>query len=219
MTELLLGCLGVFLVWVTLFPLRKWLNRRHVVDVPNERSSHTVRTPRGGGLAIVAVALLGIMLYYGMLGKPGSGPVVLSYVTGALAIAVVSWLDDLRSVAKRVRFGVHALCAVLAIGGLGYWRIVSIPALGEWELGWIGMPITFLWIVGLTNAYNFMDGIDGIAGSQAVVAGLGWVVVGRMGGQPAVEVLAILLAGGCLGFLAHNWPPLQRHHRGLLGSV
>ena len=75
------------------------------------------------------------------------------------------------------------------------------------SLGWLGLIITFLWIVGLTNAYNFMDGIDGIAGGQAVVAGMGWAVLGYLTDQPLVGLMGVLLAASSLGFLGHNWPP------------
>ena len=85
-------------------------------------------------------------------------------------------------------------------------------------MGWAGLPLTFVWIVGFTNAYNFMDGIDGIAGSQAVAAGLGWMVLGQLSGQPAVSVLGLLLASSTLGFLGHNWPP-ARIFMGDVGSA
>ena len=77
------------------------------------------------------------------------------------------------------------------------------------SLGWLGLIITFLWIVGLTNAYNFMDGIDGIAGGQAVVAGMGWAVLGWLTVQPLVGLMGVLLAAASLGFLGHNWPPAR----------
>ncbi|MCX6038443.1 MAG: glycosyl transferase, partial [Chloroflexi bacterium] len=80
---------------------------------------------------------------------------------------------------------------------------------GTINLGWLGLAITFLWIVGLINAYNFMDGIDGIAGGQAVVAGLGWIVLGWLGNQTLVVALGLLLAASSLGFLGYNWPPAK----------
>ncbi|HYK87754.1 MAG TPA: polysaccharide biosynthesis protein, partial [Acidobacteriota bacterium] len=75
--------------------------------------------------------------------------------------------------------------------------------------GWAGMPLCFLWIVGLTNAFNFMDGIDGIAGAQAIVAGAGWAALGWQSGQAVVAVLGVLVAFASLGFLSHNWPPAR----------
>jgi UDP-N-acetylmuramyl pentapeptide phosphotransferase/UDP-N-acetylglucosamine-1-phosphate transferase len=85
-------------------------------------------------------------------------------------------------------------------------------------LGSAGVVLTLAWIVGLTNAYNFMDGSDGIAGSQAVVAGVAWAVLGWLGNEPLVTGLGLLLAAGSVGFLAHNWPP-ARVFLGDVGSV
>jgi UDP-N-acetylmuramyl pentapeptide phosphotransferase/UDP-N-acetylglucosamine-1-phosphate transferase len=76
-------------------------------------------------------------------------------------------------------------------------------------LGWLGLILIFFWIVGLTNSYNFMDGIDGIAGGQAVVAGLGWAIFGWLGNDPLVCALGMLMAACSLGFLGHNWPPAR----------
>jgi UDP-N-acetylmuramyl pentapeptide phosphotransferase/UDP-N-acetylglucosamine-1-phosphate transferase len=115
----------------------------------------------------------------------------------------------LRSLPVRVRFLTHALGALLVIAGIGYWRVADFPLLGQVQLGWLGLPLVFVWIVGLTNSYNFMDGIDGIAGGQAVLAGLGWALFGWWGDQPQVGALGALLAASSLGFLGHNWPPAR----------
>jgi UDP-N-acetylmuramyl pentapeptide phosphotransferase/UDP-N-acetylglucosamine-1-phosphate transferase len=95
---------------------------------------------------------------------------------------------------------------------------MALPLLGPLALGWFGLIMTFVWIVGLTNAYNFMDGIDGIAGGQAVVAGLGWTLLGWLDHQPLVAALGLLLAASSLGFLGHNWPP-ARIFMGDVGSA
>lgn len=84
---------------------------------------------------------------------------------------------------------------------------VELPPHPVLPIGWLGVPLTFLWLAGLTNAHNFMDGIDSLAGGQAVVAGLAWLVLGSLVGLPVVGLLGVLVAGSNLGFLAHNWPP------------
>jgi UDP-N-acetylmuramyl pentapeptide phosphotransferase/UDP-N-acetylglucosamine-1-phosphate transferase len=76
-------------------------------------------------------------------------------------------------------------------------------------LGWLGIPLTLAWIVGLTNAYNFMDGIDGIAAGQAIVAGIGWLILGNMLGEPRFAALGLAVAASSLGFLVHNRPPAK----------
>ncbi len=210
MSALVLSYLGVV-------GLRRWAERRQMLDIPNERSSHTRPTPRGGGLAIVLVVLVGwlvaLRLYPDAPVQAG-----LIYAVGAGLIAAVSWLDDLRSLSNRVRFAAHMLGAVLAIWAFGYWTDITVPLIGSLHLGLLGLPITFLWIVGLTNAYNFMDGIDGIAGGQAVVAGSGWAVVGWLTDQPLLGIMGVLLAAASLGFLGQNWPP-ARIFMGDVGSA
>ena len=130
-------------------------------------------TPVGGGLVIVVVCLVGVTVAW-FFYPTWTAAALLAYLSGAALIAFISWQDDLHAVPIRVRLTIHSLGAVLAILGFGYWSVMTLPLVGPLALGWLGLIMTFVWIVGLTNAYNFMDGIDGIAGGQAVVAGLGW---------------------------------------------
>ena len=117
-------------------------------------------TPRGGGLAMVLMAS-GAGLWF--MREAGLSR-ALVYVICGLVIAWLGWRDDVHSLSARVRFAVQGLVAAVSIYGLGYFKTVTIPLFGELQLGVVGVIITFLWIIGLTNAYNFMDGIDGIAG-------------------------------------------------------
>lgn len=213
----LLGVAALVLSYLGVAALRVWAERRQILDIPNERSSHTRPTPRGGGLIIALVSTVGLVLAW-FVDPDWSPAALLAYLGGAWLIASVSWLDDLRSLPNRVRFAAHAGGAILALLAFDHWRIVSVPLVGAFDLGWLGLLITFIWIVGLTNAYNFMDGIDGIAGAQAVVAGIGWAVLGGLSGQPLVGILGLLLAAGSLGFLGHNWPP-ARIFMGDVGSA
>jgi len=197
--------------------IRRWAGRARMLDVPNVRSSHTRPTLRGGGLAIVVVVLAGLWLL--ALGNPVFPWWAMTSLTlGALLVAGVSWRDDMRPMSFEVRLLVHALGACVAIMGIGVIRKISVPLGMDLSLGWLGFPLTLLWIVGLTNAYNFMDGIDGIAGGQAVAAGVGWAVIGWLGGQPMVGGVGLLIAAGSLGFLGHNWPP-ARVFMGDVGSA
>lgn len=197
--------------------LRHWAEKRQILDIPNERSSHTRPTPRGGGLVIVILSTAGFI--FAWLRDPTTSPTpLIAYLAGAWLIAGVSWLDDMGSLPNRLRFAAHSLGAIFVILTFDYWRFVNIPFAGPFDLGWLMLPITFVWIVGLTNAYNFMDGIDGIAGGQAVAAGIGWAVLGWLTGQPLVSILGLLLAATNLGFLGHNWPP-ARIFMGDVGSA
>jgi UDP-N-acetylmuramyl pentapeptide phosphotransferase/UDP-N-acetylglucosamine-1-phosphate transferase len=205
----ILGLIAAVVTYAGVARYRLWAERHQILDLPNERSSHTYPTPRGGGLILVIVTLaFGWMLSAGAAG-PAWRPAYLYYAAGASLIAAVSWLDDLRSLAKWTRLLVHILGAVIAISGLGYWHSIQLPLLGAVTLGWWGSLVTALWIVGLTNAYNFMDGIDAIAGGQALVGGLAWALLGWTGGHPLVGGIGWLLACSSVGFLIHNWHPAR----------
>lgn len=197
--------------------LRRWAPER-MLDIPNVRSSHTRPTPRGGGLGIVIGVLIGAwgLFLSRILSMPLREVVALSL--GGGIVALVGWLDDIHNVPTRLRFIVQALSSIIIIIAIGYIKAVAVPIIGDIRLYSIGIPVTLIWIIGLTNAYNFMDGIDGIAGGQAVVAGLGWMIIGLMGGQYSVSLLGVLLWASSLGFLFHNWPP-ARIFMGDVGSA
>lgn len=186
--------------------LRIWVKRR-LVAVPNERSSHTRPTPSGGGVAIAGAGLLGIYLF--ALLQQQWTTALWCYGAGAALIALVSWYDDRYTVANRIRFGIHSIGALLLVGGSGFVNRVEIPLLGNLPLGWLGLALCLLWLVGMTNAYNFMDSIDGLAGSQAVLAGGSWALLGYWLDQQLLMALGLFLAAGSLGFLGHNWPPAR----------
>jgi len=184
---------------------RFWSLTKNLLDVPNERSSHTTPTPRGGGLIIVFVSLSAYVIYNIMTGRNFSG----SYLLGALIIAFVSWLDDLFTVSFVWRFLIHSLAAVLIVSATGYFTEIYIPFGGSFNLRIFGSILTFVWIVWLTNAFNFMDGIDGLAGIQTVTAGIGWLLIGKVLGFDGASVLGGVLAFSGLGFLLQNWYPAK----------
>ena len=203
----LIGIYTLALAALGVYSLRHWATARNLLALPNERSSHVRPTPSGGGVAIVLCTLLGLIFY--TLASDTFSPVLWVYAGSAAAIALVSWFDDLYTLPNRWRFAVHSAAALVVIIAIGSWQTVDLPLLGTLALGWLGLPLTFVWIVGLTNAYNFMDGIDGLAGSQAVLAGTGWALVGWWSDQPAVMAVGLLIAVSSLGFLAHNWAPAK----------
>ncbi|MEP6923417.1 MAG: glycosyltransferase family 4 protein [Pyrinomonadaceae bacterium] len=195
---------------------RRLALRRQILDVPNERSSHSNPTPRGGGIIIFAVIIIFLCLGTQQGGELSE---LTTFLTGAILIAVVSWLDDLYSLPSFLRFGVHIAAAILVIFGIGYFKTIELPFFSvNLEPLFGGQIITVLWIVGLTNAYNFMDGIDGIAGTQGFTAGLGWSLAGWWTGEPLIFLFGGLLAATNLGFLWHNWHP-ARIFMGDVGSA
>jgi UDP-N-acetylmuramyl pentapeptide phosphotransferase/UDP-N-acetylglucosamine-1-phosphate transferase len=216
-TVIALGAITIGLSYFGVWQYSKWATRENILDIPNERSSHTKPIPRGGGVVIVALTLGGLFLCQ-VLGSCGSWKLVLGFMFGAFLISGISWVDDLHSLPVGIRFTCHSLAAVIGIVVFGYWHTVSFPLIGQIQLDLVGLPLTFFWIVGLTNAFNFMDGIDGIAAVQAAVAGFWWSVFGWVYLQPLLLVLGLCLACSSMGFLVHNWPP-ARIFMGDVGSA
>jgi UDP-N-acetylmuramyl pentapeptide phosphotransferase/UDP-N-acetylglucosamine-1-phosphate transferase len=106
-----------------------------------------------------------------------------------------------------VRLVAHVVAAALVVAGIGTWQTLSWPGLAQFDLAWAAVPFTVFVVTGFVNAFNFMDGIDGIAGSQAVIAGIGWVGVGYAIQDPLVAATGAAIAGASLGFLRFNWSP------------
>ena len=191
--------------YLGIYMIRRLVLHYQILDRPNERSSHEVPRPRGGGGAIAILVLLTALfslkqidLKYGLI-----------YITCATIIAWLGWRDDLQSLSPKVRFTVQGIVAAVSIWGLGYFKAVTIPLLGELQLDGVGLVITFLWIIGLTNAYNFMDGIDGMAGGVALAGGLGWMMLASNAHTPFAFWIALAIAASSLGFLGHNWSPAK----------
>jgi UDP-N-acetylmuramyl pentapeptide phosphotransferase/UDP-N-acetylglucosamine-1-phosphate transferase len=185
-----------------------------ILDKPNERSSHSTPIPLGGGVVIVLIVLsMGAWVANEIDWKRS-----LIYIISASIMAWMGWRDDVRSLPAAFRMVVQSLIAIVSIWGMGYFKVVAIPMFGDMQLGVFGIIITFLWIVGLTNAYNFMDGIDGMAGGVALVAALGWMWLSSDTETWFVFWVALAIASSCLGFLGHNWSP-ARVFMGDVGST
>lgn len=196
-------CVGVLVKYAPIIGL---------VDSPNERSMHKSVTPRGGGIGIVLTVALSVILICLNYQPRGSDLHLLRSLKmlggAALFIAAVSLRDDFKSLSSGLRILCQLASAVVAIWACGGFLSLDIPS-GEVELGWVGVGLTIFWILGLTNVYNFMDGLDGIAGTHGVLVGLAWTVFGVVYELPLVALLSVALSGSCLGFLFHNWSPAK----------
>jgi Fuc2NAc and GlcNAc transferase len=185
---------------------RRYALRRSLLDIPNDRSSHSVPTPRGGGLAI-AVTLAAGMAVLGLLGLVPA-KLVWALLGGGTLVAGIGWWDDHRHVPPRRRAAVHvlaALWAVYCLGGLAGFTLGG----SAWHLGFLGSLLAVIAIVWLINLYNFMDGIDGLAGVEAVTTGLGAAALAWWHGAPGLAAAAALVALSSGGFLWWNWPPAK----------
>jgi UDP-N-acetylmuramyl pentapeptide phosphotransferase/UDP-N-acetylglucosamine-1-phosphate transferase len=179
------------------------LRRRNFLDVPNDRSSHTAPTPRGAGIALIGTVLLAWSIQY-ITGR--ASPAILGILSGTGLLAVVCLIDDLRGLSPATRLVAQSV--VVAIG------LYVLPATGNAQL-WFG-PAAYFAAVGLlwiwwVNLFNFMDGIDGLAGSEAAAIGGGLLIFSALGNgvDPVVALLAATVLGAALGFLVWNWAPAR----------
>ena len=178
---------------------RRYALARDILDHPNERSSHQQATPRGGGVAFVAVILAGLAL----AGFAGWMPdtQVSAIGAGGLLVALVGWWDDRWGLSARWRFLAHLCASGLAAAALGGVGSLSIAG-AELPLGWFSVPLAAFGITYLINITNFMDGIDGIAASEAVFV---FAATALLAGG-TLRVPAAVASAACAGFLVWNWP-------------
>jgi UDP-N-acetylmuramyl pentapeptide phosphotransferase/UDP-N-acetylglucosamine-1-phosphate transferase len=196
----------------------RWSPKLGLLDIPNERSSHDRVTPRGGGIAIVITGVLGL-LALAALAPGGSAPTGWLALAGAgFAVAAVGLLDDRRGAPPGAKLIVQAGAAVLLLATGAAVRRVEVPLVGVLELGPLAWPLTWVWLVGHANLFNFMDGIDGLAAGHAAASGVFLGLWGLMVGDPVTGWAGLLLAAASLGFLHVNRPP-ARIFMGDVGSL
>jgi UDP-N-acetylmuramyl pentapeptide phosphotransferase/UDP-N-acetylglucosamine-1-phosphate transferase len=171
------------------------------LDRPNERSSHTAVTPRGGGLAIVVAVLVALVL---TASTPGDAAPWL--IGAALVLAAVGLWDDRSSLPAAVRLAAQFATALATVSILGGLDRLPLPSPLDLPLPIGGGVLAVLWIVSVVNFYNFLDGIDGLAAAQGMITGIG---VALAAWDPFATLMSAALAGGCAGFLAFNWSPAK----------
>ena len=218
MSEQLLIPLAVAVSALLTYLVLRHSERAGIVDVPNERSSHTAPTPRGGGIAIVIVVLASYV-YTGAASVAGI-PGHLAIAIGSALIALVGYVDDRVNVSSRIRFLVQVIGAAIVVFTLASAGVE--PLFGaSGAIAVASLPVAVVYIVWMTNLFNFMDGIDGIAAAEAAFIGTAMsVILMRTGPDTARGFIVIyqLLAAGCIGFLVFNWPP-ARIFMGDVGSA
>lgn len=176
------------------------------MDVPNSRSSHSVPTPRGGGVAIVVAFIVALPLV-GWIGHV-SIPNLLAVGGAGILVAIIGFMDDHGHIAARWRLLGHFCAAIWSL----FW-LDGFPALNFFgspiDLGWIGHILAALYIVWVLNLYNFMDGIDGIASVEAICVCLGACLLYWLSGFSGLIWLPVVLASAVFGFLIWNFPPAR----------
>ena len=165
--------------------------KKSMMDIPNERSSHTIPTPRGGGAAIIMVFYMGVFYFRDSI----DAQLFYALLCG-LPIAFIGLIDDMVTLSSKIRFLVQSISACMALYFLG--GVTHIDFILFELQGWWLNIIAFFAMVWLTNLYNFLDGIDGYAGSEAVMVGLGLFLLFH-------SPLGLVIVAASLGFLIFNW--------------
>lgn len=186
--------------------LRRYAMARSIIDIPNARSSHSIPTPRGGGVAIVVAFLLALPVLGLAQLVPASALVAIG--GAGILVAVIGFMDDHGHIAARWRLLGHFVAAAWSLFWLG--GLPSITVFGiSLDLGWIGCIMAAIYLVWMLNLYNFMDGIDGIASVEAISACLGACLLYWCGGFESLIWVPALLAMAVGGFLFWNFPPAR----------
>ena len=205
--SLLNGILAVvfaaFMAYATTPIVRVIAYRIGAIDVPKDnRRMHKVPTPRLGGLAIYFAFVLSVILFYETTNT------TIAMLVGCTIIVIMAMLDDVFKLSAVIRFIIQIAAAVVVISqGV---LIERINIFGQYiHFGYLSIPITIVWIVGLTNAVNFIDGLDGLACGLSSISSVSLLVVTLIIGDYQVALLIAILAGSCLGFLPFNVNPAK----------
>jgi UDP-GlcNAc:undecaprenyl-phosphate GlcNAc-1-phosphate transferase len=178
-----------------------------VMDRPDARKAHDRPTPKGGGVGVVVAFLVGITVLYQFAEFARlADPYFRGVIEASVAIAVVAFLDDLYDWPFTVKLGAQVLAALVAVWSGLYLHDYRVPYVGPLYIGWLGVPLTLAWLLFCTNAMNFIDGLNGLAGGVALIAAgfLGFIAATHDGWF--AYAASLLLCAGLVGFLPFNFP-------------
>ncbi|MBU8871799.1 MAG: glycosyltransferase family 4 protein [Gemmatimonadales bacterium] len=189
------------------------LKKYSVLDIPNERSSHETPIPRGGGIVIVATWCFGMVMTWAIrfplpeLGILGPNGFVVSMTIGMVALACLGFIDDRRDLKPLLKLVVQIAVAAQALwlSGLELTDF-CLPYLPDFHLGPWSHLVGMIWLVGLTNIFNFMDGINGLAFTQLIFGGTTFCLIGILNGDYELAISGALVAGSAVGILKYNFP-------------
>lgn len=193
-----------FFVTLGLTPLVKQLAIRvGAVDRPNARKVHKKMMPRLGGLGIYLAFMLGMLVL-----MPESN-YTLPLLIGSGLVVMTGVLDDLFSLPAKVKIVLHFFAALIIVCGGITVEFINLPFNGVLYLHWLSIPLTLLWIMGITNAINLIDGLDGLAAGVSSIVLLTIAGLSMTDGNMFVFTVSVLLLGSTLGFLPYNFHPAK----------
>jgi UDP-N-acetylmuramyl pentapeptide phosphotransferase/UDP-N-acetylglucosamine-1-phosphate transferase len=186
------------IAWLAARAAIAYAHRRGMLDRPGQRRSHTIPTPRGGGIGIVLASLVYLPGVLGGVRTPWSPLIVAGLLAALLLVAVAGWWDDHRSLPILPRFGTQLLavllfCLALGMTGMVWWWLPLLLLAGAWSI----------------NLHNFMDGIDGLLAQQTMFVGVGLAMLAWDDGQDTLALAAACLAAASLGFWCLNRSPAR----------
>lgn len=190
---------------IFLTPLVKRLAFRiGAVDAPNHRKVHARIMPRLGGLAIFGGFLIGLAIF-----QPNS-EYTLAIILGATIIIITGVLDDMYEISAKAKMLGQLIAALIIVfvGDINM-EMINLPFGGELDFGFLTIPFTIIWIIGITNAINLIDGLDGLAAGVSTIALIAMAVMAFIMGDMFVVAIAAILAASCFGFLFHNFHPAK----------
>jgi len=195
------------LSFVLTWGLRVYALKNNVIDIPNQRSSHSIPTPRGGGVAIVVSLLIGLVVF-SLLGIVSLSQLLSLFIAGILT-AVVGFLDDHGHIAARWRLLMHFLAGAAGLFFLGQFPVIDIFGY-QLSAGWAGMIFGLVYLAWMLNLYNFMDGINGLASMEAITFSFASCLLIACSVPDVMQTsqFSILILLGCaaLGFIFWNFP-------------
>lgn len=198
-----------FVAAILLTPLVKRLAfRLGAVDAPNYRKVHARIMPRLGGLAIYLAFMIGILFLKFVTNF--ASDYLYAILIAATIIVITGIVDDMREISAKAKLvGQFAAAGIVVfVGGIQIDNI-NLPFGGELDFGWLGIPLTIMWIVGITNAINLIDGLDGLAAGVSTIALMTLAVMAMIMGNGIVIAMASILAAATIGFLFFNFHPAK----------
>lgn len=176
-------------------PLIAWLLRHDILDLPNERSSHDKPTPKGGGLGILMALCIGFLAAQWRSAEDAGAQTMVAVIVGSLVLGAVGFADDIREIRAVARLAIQ-----FAVGALAGLLVPSQFAT------WLAVPMLAIWVASYVNAFNFMDGIDGISAMSGAVAGCSYALLGWQFDSYVVVALGAALCGASFSFLPYSFP-------------
>lgn len=183
--------------------IRRYTLKKNLIDTPNERSSHTIPTPHGGGLSIVVTFFVAV-IFVDFL----SSELLIALIGSGSVIAVIGFWDDLNHISAKWRLLIHFVASFWVLywlGGITEFQILNYSI----DAGIFGLGFIAFLLVWLLNLFNFMDGIDGIAASEAIFVSCGGAYFSWSYGFDGLAIISLLLASSTMGFLILNWSPAK----------